>query len=75
MISVTFTEFRKNASALISNVEQGEVIQILRHGKPIAEISPIPGQANTPAWKKQGLKLVSKGDGLSKAILQEREVS
>jgi len=41
MKAVTFTEFRKRASELFSSVEGGENILILRHGKPIAEISPV----------------------------------
>jgi len=38
--TVTFTEFRKNASSLFSDVEKGETLLVLRHGKPIAEIFP-----------------------------------
>jgi antitoxin (DNA-binding transcriptional repressor) of toxin-antitoxin stability system len=76
MITITFTEFRKNASSFISEVENGEVIQLIRHGKPVAEISPIKNtEASLPSWKKTGLRLAIKGSGLSKAILQERETS
>ena len=54
MKTVTFTEFRKNASGFFSEVENGETILILRHGKAIAEILP-PTQS--------GLKMVSWNKG------------
>jgi len=76
MISISFTEFRRKASELISDVENGEVIQLIRHGKAVAEISPIKeDKKRLPSWKISGPRLVIKGDGLSKAILQERENS
>ena len=41
MIVITFTEFRNQASTLLNRVEEGEVIRVMRHGKPIADISPV----------------------------------
>jgi len=73
MKTVTFTEFRKNASNLFSAVEGGEIIVVLRHGKPIAEISPPSMPDSLPSWKKPGLRLSIKGTKLSTAILEERE--
>ncbi len=74
MISVTFTEFRKNASALFSAVEKGEKIQVLRHGKPIAEILPFKDPSNhIPSWKKQRIRRSIKGEELSSLIVNERE--
>jgi len=70
MKTVTFTEFRKNASVLLTDVEDGEVLVVLRHGKPIAEVSPIP--APLPAWKQPALRLSAKGAELAAAILEER---
>ena len=76
MTTVTFTEFRKRASKLISQVERGSGFIILRHGKPVAEISPCSSlQGHEPSWKKPGLRLSAKGDSLSKAILKERATS
>ena len=73
MKTVTFTEFRKHASGLFSEVENGETLLVLRHGKPIAEVStPPPERSNSPSWKRPGLRLTAKGAGLSAAILQER---
>jgi antitoxin (DNA-binding transcriptional repressor) of toxin-antitoxin stability system len=74
MKTVTFTEFRKHASSLFSDVEKGEILIVLRHGKPIAEIIPVSPEATAaPSWKRPGLKLAAKGASLSVAILQERE--
>ena len=74
MRSVTFTEFRKDASALFSAVEDGEIIQVIRHGKPIAEISPFKDTTTQiPSWKKIRIKKFIKGDEVSSIILSERE--
>ncbi len=76
MKTVTFTEFRKHASALFSDVQEGEIIHVVRHGRPIAEISPLhPAENNAPSWKMPGLRLSIKGESLSKAILEERGFS
>ncbi len=73
MKTVTFTEFRKNASGLLSAVEGGENLLVLRHGKPIAEVTPIsPRPEDTPSWKRRGLRLTAKGAALSTAIIEER---
>ncbi len=74
MKTITFTEFREHASELFSEVEKGDTLLVLRHGKPIAEISPpASGQNDIPSWKRPGLRLTAKGAGLSAAILQERQ--
>lgn len=73
MKTVTFTQFRQQASHLLSNVEKGETYLIVRHGKPIAEIIPYTGTTNLPSWKRPGPRLQLKGAALSAAILSERE--
>ena len=76
MKTIPFTEFRQQASELFSAVEQGETFVVLRHGKPIAEISPFSeGTARTPSWKRPGLKLSARGAGLAAAILAERRTA
>ena len=73
MRTVTFTEFRKNASELLNDVEGGENLLVLRHGKPIAEISPVsPNPEGAHSWKRRGLRLTAKGAALSTAIMEER---
>ncbi len=71
---MTLTEFRSHASGMLSRVEQGERLVVLRHGRPIAEVSPISGTvAGEPSWKKPALRLAVKGASLSAAILAERD--
>ncbi len=73
MITVNFTEFRKNASTLFSSVEDGETIEVIRHGKKIAEIIPASEeQKKSPSWKNQRMKLTIKGESISKVIIDER---
>jgi antitoxin (DNA-binding transcriptional repressor) of toxin-antitoxin stability system len=71
--TITFTEFRKHASGLLSDVERGESFLVLRHGKPVAEISPpSPERGTKPSWKQPGSRLTIKGASLSATIIEER---
>jgi len=73
MRAVTLTEFRNQASGMLTQVENGETIVILRHGRPIAEVLPIAKQGNTiPSWKKPALRLSAKGAELSAVIQKGR---
>lgn len=38
MTTVTLTEFRSHASGMLSRVERGETLVVIRHGRPIEEI-------------------------------------
>ncbi len=71
MKTIQFTEFRKQASEIMTAIEQGETYIVIRHGRAIAEISPIA--AHEPAWKQKPLRLTASGLELSEAILGERE--
>jgi len=71
MKTVSFTDFRKNASTFIDLVEHGEEVEIQRHGKVVARLVP-PSVNAEPAWRKSGLKLVTKAPSLSKAIIEDR---
>ena len=74
MKTITFTDFRKKASSFITEVEHGETIVLLRHGKPIAEVIPFSDRPlQTPSWKRPGIRLQIQGSDLSSAILEERE--
>ncbi len=76
MTTLTFTDFRKRASGVLSDVEKGEAFVIVRHGRPIAELSPVSGRAqHEPMWRRPGLRLATSGVSLSRAILEERERS
>jgi len=71
MKTVSFTDFRNNASSFLDLVEKGEEVQIQRHGKIVARLVPPVSRAE-PAWKKPGVKLVTKAPSLSKVILEDR---
>lgn len=74
MRTISFTEFRNNASILLSAVEKGEMVIIMRHGKPIAKIVPADiNEESEKPLKRPALRLVIKGRNLSSAILEERE--
>lgn len=76
MKSVAFTDFRKMASDLITEVEHGETIILLRRGKPVAEVVPFSDKARrSPAWKETGVCLRIQGSDLSSAILEERDTT
>ena len=73
MSTVTLTEFRSHASGMLDRVERGETLVVLRHGRPIAEVSPFAARPAVPSWKKPGLRLVAEGAALSRMILAERD--
>ncbi len=74
MKTVNFTKFRKKASGLITEVEQGEELVLIRHGKPVAQILPYRKSKNySPRWKKSITPLEIDGHNLSTAILEDRE--
>lgn len=75
MKTVPFTDFRKNASGFINEVEHGETLILIRRGKPVAEIIPFSGKLRSPAWKQPGVRLQIQGSDLSSAILEERETA
>ena len=73
MVTVNFTEFRQKATEYLDAVEKGEIVNIKRHGKVIAQIiSPAKKQ---PVWKRAIKPLVIPGVSLSKTIVQERRKS
>ncbi len=75
MTKTTFTELRKHAKTYFDSVEKGASIQVLRHGKVIAEIVPPHEDSDSKAWKKPGLKLKILSVSGSKVIIKERRES
>ncbi len=73
MKAVNLTDFRSHASGMLTEVEKGETLLILRHGRPIAKVSPVDeGDVSIPSWKKPALRLARKGAELASAILEDR---
>jgi prevent-host-death family protein len=78
MHTLSLSEFRANASAMIDLVEQGQTVRILRHGKPVAELVPLKADAaaKVPSWKRSIEPLhIVRPDGKTGAqlIVEERE--
>jgi antitoxin (DNA-binding transcriptional repressor) of toxin-antitoxin stability system len=71
MRDATFSELRNQAKHFFDLVEAGEVVRVLRNGKPIAEIHPIA--ADVPSWKRRSVRpLVIPGKAISQVILDQR---
>ena len=55
MHALSLSEFRANVAAMLDLVEQGETVRILRHGKPVADLTPVKTEvdasAKIPHWK------------------------
>ena len=71
MREATFTELRNRAKEFFDLVEGGETVRVLRNGKPIAEIHPIP--RDLPSWKQRKARPVTIGGSqISQLITEER---
>jgi prevent-host-death family protein len=71
MRQATCTEVRNHAKMYFDIVETGEVVRVLRNGRPIADIVPII--ADLPSWKRRKAQpLVLDGVSVSHMILEER---
>lgn len=71
MHETSFTELRNQAKQYFDLVEAGEVVRVLRNGKPIAEIHPIA--RDLPSWKRRVARpLAIGGDEVSRLLLQDR---
>lgn len=75
MTQTSFTELRKHAKTYFDSVEKGETVQVLRHGKVIAEIVPPRENPEIKAWKRPGLRLRIPGVSASKTIIEDRKGS
>lgn len=71
MRDATFTELRNQAKRYFDLVEAGEIVRVLRNGKPIAEIHPIA--RDLPSWKPcRARPLAIPGQSISRLILEDR---
>jgi prevent-host-death family protein len=72
MKQATFSELRNHAKQYFDAVESGEAVRIVRNGRPIADIVPIP--QDLPSWKRRAAQpIIINGVSASKMILEERE--
>jgi antitoxin (DNA-binding transcriptional repressor) of toxin-antitoxin stability system len=71
MRETSLTELRKQAKHFFDLVEAGEIVRVLRNGKPIAEIHPVP--CDLPSWKQRAARpLAIGGRAVSSLILEDR---
>ena len=70
MRTVTFSRLRNQAKKYFDAVEGGETVEVYRHGKPVAILSPI-GKRPTRRWKS-ARPLALSGASLSRAIIADR---
>ncbi|MEY2342258.1 type II toxin-antitoxin system Phd/YefM family antitoxin [Acidithiobacillus sp. IBUN Pt1247-S3] len=71
MHETTFTELRNHAKDWFDLVENGQTVRVLRNGKAIAEIHPIP--PIQPSWKQHPARPIFIGGAeISQLILDER---
>jgi len=71
MRDASFTELRNQAKHFFDLVEAGETVRVLRNGKPIAEIHPVP--RDLPSWKQRLARpLAVGGETISRLILEDR---
>lgn len=73
MKTVTSTEFRQHAAAYLNAVERGETFRILRHGKPVADLTPIKTGKAVPSWKRCIEPIKLRGISISDMIIKERD--
>jgi antitoxin (DNA-binding transcriptional repressor) of toxin-antitoxin stability system len=71
MHEATFSELRSQAKHFFDLVEAGQVVRVLRNGRPIAEIHPIP--SSLPSWKQRAARpLTISGNEIAQLIIEER---
>jgi antitoxin (DNA-binding transcriptional repressor) of toxin-antitoxin stability system len=71
MREATFTELRNQARHFFDLVEAGEIVRVLRNGRPIAEIHPIP--RDLPSWKRRPARpLTISGESIGRIVLEDR---
>jgi prevent-host-death family protein len=69
MQTATFSELRNHAKKYFDAVERGETVEIYRHGKPVARISPVRPKALQRWRQAHPLDL---GVSASRMIIEER---
>lgn len=67
---MTFSELRNNAKKFFDLVERGEIIEVYRHGKPVAVLSPV--HVHSLVRWKSAKPMRLEGASVSQAILKER---
>jgi prevent-host-death family protein len=72
VMEAAIAEVKKNLCSLVDRVEQGETVIILRHGRPAAQLVPIPGKKRRHAVAHDDFALY-KGIILEEPIMEPIE--
>lgn len=76
MQTVTFSQLRNNAKKYFDAVEKGETVEVFRHGKPIALLTPVVREVSPKLSRwKAGNPIKIQGLSLSKEIVKSRRES
>jgi len=65
-----FTEFRNKSKEFMDAVENGQSYVIIRHGKPIANVTPFK-EVSVQPWKRTPKRVTLKGNASTTDILME----
>ncbi len=71
MLTATFSQLRNRAKEYFDRIESGETIQIYRHGKPVALLTPFQRRKPQRFDRQDPLRI--DGVSLSQAIMAERK--
>jgi antitoxin (DNA-binding transcriptional repressor) of toxin-antitoxin stability system len=70
-MNAPIAEVKKRLCQLVDRVEQGETVVILRHGRAIARLAPMPGRGKPWRVAKADDPKLYKGIDLNAPILDE----
>ncbi|MBW2072858.1 MAG: type II toxin-antitoxin system prevent-host-death family antitoxin [Deltaproteobacteria bacterium] len=75
MIQANVREAKAKLSALLSRVEQGDEVLIVRRGKPVAVLKPLAHAAGLPSMKEFRDSICLKGPSPSQTLINMRKDS
>ena len=73
MLKIKSTDFRAQIKHYFELVEKGELVRIIRNGKPVADIIPVQSDKKIQSWKTPGVKIKLKNISITQEILNDRE--
>jgi prevent-host-death family protein len=74
MVTVSLVEAKARLSELLDQVEGGEQVVITRHGKPVANISPVvKAKQPIPSMAEFRAKMPKLKETLSESLRKDRE--
>jgi prevent-host-death family protein len=55
-INISIRELQQNLKRVIARVEQGQIVEVTRHRRPVARLEPIRPIGAVPAWPDLGAR-------------------